>query len=168
MELKDKITDAGVEDRIAIVQGDAFLLPFSHQSFDVLFLSQTLHHLVETDRDLRREPEESPLLREALELFRSFRDILAPDGSIVIRETTRYNLIRVLSRSGVARRPYRRVHFHLKQQPGGWSRLLELAGFTDIQTRLSLPFRLRSISRLPGHGIVNSLTSTSYVITASN
>jgi hypothetical protein len=80
-------------------------------------------------------------------------------GSLVIKDTSRYNIPRVLAKFGIPRAA-RRVDFNTKQEAGAWSILLRMAGFQVWDIEYYVPYRLRTLSLIlrkpPFSGLFNT------------
>lgn len=151
-------------DRLRVVKADIFRLPLRENSVDVLFVSQTLHHLIETKERFRNGMSEE-IFWKARELFMSFFSALAPGGLLVVREQTRHNMIRYFWRY-VLLKAYKRIVYPMKHQPDEWRYLLSAGGFRQIDAEYTVPARFTGLAAVIGSKWANFLFSTSYILFA--
>ncbi len=152
----------GEAERIAVEKGD-FLAWQPPRRFDYLILVNALHHIVETERALSRDPEHWQL---ALRAFARARAALMPGGRLLIQELSCRNCC-PLPRY---RRRMRGVRFGSKQAPREWCRALRASGFQDLRVRYRYPLNLVEVPALRpllANRLVSLLTDSSYLICAS-
>lgn len=156
---RDNIRRAGVSN-VEVRRGDAFDLPLEKGSVDVILVSQAMHHFFDSAADFRTVPESeiAPMARKVSH----WREVLAPDGMVLIRDTYRFCLPRYLAE--VFPRFGEHVNYRRKQQPQGWERILRAAGFRLEELRPYVPFRFRKFPRFASLRPVNFFLNTHYLM----
>jgi SAM-dependent methyltransferase len=148
-------------ENIRIIDADAFNVPAEPGSVDVIIASQALHHLFSSEQDFRRIPRETVI--QMAEKLRHWHTLLVPYGRLFVRDTYRYCMKRLL-------RPLpgfnTRVRYDRKQEPRGWIRLLEEAGFVIRDCRPYVPYTLRQFAPLMQHRVFSFFVTTFYHISA--
>jgi SAM-dependent methyltransferase len=160
----DKMIEMSGCNNISIAVADAFNIPFTSESIDVLVSSQALHHFFVSKRDLRKLSSEG--MNEMAHKMREWHRVLKPGGKLVIRDTSRYNLPRVLAKLGIPKSA-RRIDFKTKQEAQTWGVMLSKAGFHIDDIAYYVPYRLRAFASMLKMHAVNLFFNMTYFIQAS-
>jgi SAM-dependent methyltransferase len=138
---------------------------FEAESFDLLFLYNSINHIHEVTSDLR----EDQVARQAYnELFAEMFRITAPGGSIVMCDCARSNLFAPLVRRGFGHPvPGTNViEWDKHQEPQVWQELLTDAGFVPTGQSWYLPFPLRRLGKLIDNWAFNFCTFSHFTLRA--
>jgi SAM-dependent methyltransferase len=156
----NNIAETGCQN-IRLIEADAFNMPIAPESIDVIIVSQAMHHIFYSSNDLRRvNHAEIDMMAKKL---RHWYDLLAPGGKLIVRETYRYCLQRMLT---IFPRFRSNVRYETKQEPDGWIRLLSAAGFVVEDCFPYVPYRLRQFTPLFRNRITCFFVTTFYTILA--
>ena len=120
--------------------------------FDLIVSRASINHLdEEACIELRRSAEARA---RYLEIFRHLAAMLRPGGTLIITDSSPYNLFALLG----LRNPFaRRIEWHKHQPPRVWIDLLLQAGFCDPRVSWKMPLALRPLGRFAANEWVSFL-----------
>lgn len=110
-------------------------------SFDRIVCSDVLHHIFEESVPLTQSPE----FDAAVALFKRFRAITRPGGSLVISDAGRHGLRQLIHQAGLNKF---RGNYQNKQPWQQWDAALVQAGWRRTSLHNYIPFPLRQYSKL--------------------
>lgn len=106
------------------------------ESFDLIVLSNVLHHIFVTEEPLGR----SDCFSEAVTLFKNLAVASNPGGTLVISEAQRHGVRPFLSNLGVLRGA---VNYRTKQSWNEWNKAVTCAEWSLNKVQNYVPYRLR-------------------------
>lgn len=159
------VNDLGVEN-IQIVKEDIF--DYSpNQKFDVISLNFSLHHIIETSKNLTKD---KTAMRKSAELFRKLYRLLEEDGTLFIKEVSKYNLSKYLKLYGKIFN-IDNINWQTKHHPYEYIKFLRIARFKEIRVIYAIPyllskFGLDKLRFLFSNRLFNFFFSSTYYIIA--
>ena len=138
---------------------------FEAESFDLLFLHNSINHLHEVTSDLREDQVARQLYAD---LFAEMFRITAPGGAIVMCDCTRSNLFAPLVRRGFGHPVpgMSVIEWDKHQEPRVWRKLLTDVGFVPTGLSWYLPFPLRRFGKLIDNWFFNFCTLSHFTLRA--
>lgn len=125
--------DRFVVERVAIQE----FLADSVGAFDLIVCNDVLHHIFWTEERLTK----SRYFSEAVDLFRSLRDVSSQDGALVIADVERHGLRQLMSNVGIVDTS---VVYRAKQPREEWSRAAIEAGWIRAEQTNYVPWAFRN------------------------
>lgn len=130
-------------------------------SFDLITMNDTLHHIIETRESLRK----SSLFPKAVELCRSLLPVAAGDGRLIISDVSRHGVRPILNRVGITKVS---VDYSSKQNWRQWHAAISAAGWQLERIENYLPFRIGSWAKAVPSGLARYTICDRYCLVYSN
>ncbi|HCE42075.1 MAG TPA: hypothetical protein DET40_00825 [Lentisphaeria bacterium] len=143
---------------VEVMQADAFDIPLKKGSIDIIIASQALHHFFDCSQDFRQIRDDD--VKCMAKSLKHWDELLAPDGIVLVRDTYRHCFKRYLGEAFPRFRT--QVKYNEKQEPEGWIRLMEAAGFKLDELRPYVPYTLRHFTPIVSTRLFNPLVTTFY------
>jgi len=135
--------------------------------FDVVLSRASINHLHASSHHALRD---SATYRGYVTAIRKMHGVLSSGGVALITDACRYAFFTGARDLGI-RRPWDRsrtgINWRHHQNPGTWARLFRDAGFSDVQLRYPLPYRLRALRGLVDAAPANFFLQGSFILQAT-
>ena len=158
LRLQEILNDS---DKVKILKSD-FLKYHSSKKFHFILFVNVLHHIVATEKKLSDDSDSQKLSEN---LFKLTKDLISPDGAVIIQEVSRFNICPIPK----YRKQMSIINWKSKQSPREWLKVLKRVGFNTTSLRYRLPLNLPNqylFRMIFNNCIASSLTDSSYIITA--
>ena len=130
--------------------------------FDIIMLHNSINHIRETRKDIRRDAESRGLQYRVVEKVVS---LLKPKGWAIISDCSRRNFFADVG----IRSPWpfvRDIDWDKHQAPRAWKDLLRQAGMGNFRIGRYVPHKMRWFSRVIGSSLFNYFTYSWFVLRA--
>lgn len=147
-----------------IRKGDIFSYDFKKQKFDVITAFNSLHHIIETDKNLLKDKEKK---EECIILFKKVHKLLNNNGIFIIQEISSKNLKVYKSIiSFITKKKKSYVNYKTKHSSNEYKKNLKKAGFKKISCKYLSPLPLGRLNFLLSNPLGAFLTNSPYLIFA--
>jgi 2-polyprenyl-3-methyl-5-hydroxy-6-metoxy-1,4-benzoquinol methylase len=129
----------------------------SSEPYDIVVSNNAMHHVCEHGLlkwDVRAR-------KKYVEIFGHLKSLLRPEGTLLLREYSRYSIWRFLPGR------YQEVEWSLHPTKGEWLRVLRQAAFRNISYQYSCPYTLRVGAAVVRNPIVQALNYPCFHIRAT-
>jgi SAM-dependent methyltransferase len=134
--------------------------------FDIVLCRAAINHLYASDRHALHDDE---TYRGYLTVARKMHRLTAPGGVALITDACRYAFF-TMTRNLPIRRPWdwsrTGINWRHHQNPGTWRRVFREAGFTRVDIRYPLPYRLRALRGIANTAAANFFLHGSFILRA--
>jgi len=138
---------------LKIIQGDIRCADLEPQSYEFIYLRNTLHHIF---------PRGKSSDAEVVDLFKRFGQWLVPGGSLIVGDCSWIMACRLVP--PLKRRLFPDISFASKSSYRRWQKAGVRSGFSSHQLRWYVPYRLRRLRSILDNEIAASCLTGSYVL----
>jgi len=136
------------------------------RTFDIVMCRAAINHLHASDQHALHH---APTYQGYLEVVRRMLRVTAPGGAVLITDACRYAFFTATRNLGI-RRPWDRsrtgIDWRHHQNPQTWARIFREAGFSTVDVRYPLPYRLRKYRGLVDTAAANFFLLGSFILRA--
>ena len=136
------------------------------RTFDIVMCRAAINHLHASDQHALHH---APTYQGYLEVVRRMLRVTAPGGTVLITDACRYAFFTATRNFGI-RRPWDRsktgIDWRHHQNPQTWARIFREAGFSTVDVRYPLPYRLRQYRALVDTAAANFFLLGSFILRA--
>lgn len=125
--------------------------------YDIIISNNAMHHVYEHGLlkwDVRAQ-------KKYEEIFYHIKDLLKPDGTLILHEYSRYSIWRFLPN-----KRYQHIEWSLHPSKSEWFNVLKKTGYKNISTEYRIPYKLRNFKYLAQNGLVMFFYYPSFYIRA--
>ena len=127
------------------------------QVYDVILCLQVIHHLISSEHSFLQD---SKLFNDAVELFRKLHSLLKSGGCLVLEEVSSNSVFKHVPIR------YRQINWKTKRPCRQWISVLNKAGFSTINVKRYVPYKLRKARALLENSFANFCLGSKYFIYA--
>jgi SAM-dependent methyltransferase len=136
------------------------------RTFDIVMCRAAINHLHASDQHALSH---KPTYDGYLKVIRRMLNVTAPGGVVLITDACRYAFFTATRNLGI-RRPWdwskTGINWRHHQNPQTWARLFRDAGFTRVEIRYPLPYRLRQYRGLVDTAAANFFLQGNFILRA--
>lgn len=127
------------------------------QAYDIILCLQVIHHLINSEHSLL---EDRKLFDDAIKLFRKLHGLLKAGGCLILEEVSSNSVFKHVPIR------YRQINWKTKRPSRQWMYVLNKAGFSTINVKHYVPYKLRKAKALLENSCASFFLGSKYFIYA--